>query len=325
MAESKIQITYRSRFASLIPAIFLCLFFSLDTFAQPEEDNEIINVESSLVVLNAAVTDSKGAFVTGLKQRQFQIFEDGIEQKIEVFEAEESPFAAVILIDTSGSMESRISMARAAAINFLDGLRTDDMVAIYTFDSKVTQLQDFSQSRDIPQTTYDIKARGMTTMYDAIFKAAEELSKRSEKRKAIIVLSDGADNFSKRNSNSVLKAALSAGATIYTVDMASMEVGGSEAGRRIMNSNVLQNLAEKSGGRFMGANGEGVKSVSARPMGLRAAFESVLKELGNQYTIGYQPTNSKKDGKFRSIEVKVTKTGSVVRARKGYNAAKAGK
>lgn len=249
----------------------------------------------------------------GLKVRNFQVFEDGVEQKVEVFEAEETPFAAVILIDTSGSMETRISIARSAAINFLDGLRDDDMVAIYKFDSEIKQLQDFSQSRDVPDATYDIKARGMTKMYDAIHQAITDLSKRPEKRKAILVLSDGEDTFSGKSADKVLKSAIAATATIFTVDMSSpndMSV------KKRQNVGVLKNFAEKSGGRFFTAIGG---------MGLRDALKSVVQELGSQYTIGYQPTNSVKDGKYRTIEVKVNKTGAVVRTRKGYNAAKAGK
>ena len=107
---------------------FLAIHFLLITFlcAAPivsaQDDDEIISVNSSIVVLNATITDANGKAVAGLKQSQFKIYENGEEQKIEFFEAEKTPFAAVILIDTSGSMENRVSMARSAAINFLDGL-----------------------------------------------------------------------------------------------------------------------------------------------------------------------------------------------------------
>lgn len=279
-----------------------------------QEDEEAFNINSNLVVLNAAVVDDKGVPLLGLKQKNFKIFEDGIEQKIEFFEAEETPFAAVILIDTSGSMEPRISMARSAAINFLDGIRTDDMTAIYNFDSEVKLVQDFTQSRDIAEVAYDLKARGMTAVNDAIYKAAQELAKRPEKRKAIVVLSDGQDNMSKYSSGKALKAAIAASATIYTVDMSSPGNGGSAAmNQRILSIGSLKNFAEKSGGKFISTPGGA---------GLRDAFKSIVQEMGNQYTLGYQPTNTAHDGKYRAIELKVTKPNAQVRTRKGYNALK---
>jgi Ca-activated chloride channel family protein len=155
------------------------------------QDEEVFKVDSSLIVVNATITDANGKPAAGLQKDRFSIFEDGVQQKIEFFSAEETPFAAVILLDTSGSMEERVSMARAAAIRFLAGIRDSDVAAIYRFDSKVVLVQDFSPSHDVDDRVFDLKSGGMTVLNDSIFKAAEELSKRPEKRRAIIVLSDG--------------------------------------------------------------------------------------------------------------------------------------
>jgi Ca-activated chloride channel family protein len=287
------------------------LLFSVSAFAQTENDDDPVQVDSSLVIVNATITDAKGKPVGGLKQNQFQIFEDGKEQKIEFFEAEKTPFAAVILLDSSGSMEQRVSLARSAAIQFLDRLRADDVTAIYNFDSKISLVQDFSNSRDIYEGVFDIKANGMTVLNDAIFKAAEELAKRPEKRRAIIVLSDGADTQSRRSSDKALKAALAAGATIYTVDMSSLESGNTRA--RMQNQGILKTFAEKSGGRFIATPGG---------VAMREAFKNIVEELGVQYTFGYQPNNTVKDGKWRAIDLKSSKTDLTIRTRKGYNAPK---
>lgn len=297
-------------FFSKLGIIFLsALFFANSVAAQ--DDDEPIRVDSSLVVLNATITDAKGKPVLGLKQNQFQIFEDGKEQKIEIFEAEKTAFAAVILLDSSGSMEERVSLARSAAIQFLDRLRTDDVTAIYNFDSKISLVQDFSNSRDIYEGVFDIKSNGMTVLNDAIYKAAEELGKRAEKRRAIIVLSDGADTKSARSAEKSLKAALAANATIYTVDMSSISAGNTR--ERIQNQGVLKNLAEKSGGKFIATPGG---------IAMREAFKNIVEELGVQYTIGYQPSNSSKDGKWRTIEVKTSQSELLIRTRKGYNSPK---
>lgn len=289
--------------------LFLSFLFTIPVSAQ-DKDDDVISVDSSLVILNASINDAKGNAVTNLKQNQFKVFEDGIEQKISLFESTESPFAAVILLDTSGSMETRISLARSAAITFLDGLDAEDVAAIYNFDSKVTLVQDFSNSRDISDKVYDLKAYGWTVLNDAVFKAADELSKRPEKRRAIIVISDGADTKSGRSAEKALKAALAADVTIYTVDMSAIDTGGKE---RIQNQGVLKNFAEKTGGFFIATPGG---------QAMRDAFKQIVSELGTQYTIGYQPSNIKKDGKWRALELRVQRPNLTIRTRKGYNAPK---
>lgn len=291
----------------LLPAIFL----SLLAVVSHAQDDDVIRVDSSLVVLNAAVLDSNGQSVEGLKQNQFHIFEDGTEQPISLFQAEETPFAAVILLDTSGSMETRISLARSAAIKFLEGLRPGDSAAIYTFDSKLNQLQDFSNSSDISEHIFDIKAYGMTVLNDAIYEAAATLSKRPEKRKAIVVLSDGEDTSSKRSADKALKAALAVDATIYTVDMSSIDDGNK---RRQQNIGILKNFAEKTGGIFVPTGGGSV---------MRDTFKRIVDELSSQYTLGYQPANIKMDGKWRSLELRISRPNLTIRTRKGYNAPKA--
>ena len=292
-----------SKFGLLAGLLFICV---IRVFAQ-DEDKEL-KIESSIVVLNASVKDASGRHVPGLRQPQFTVFEDGIEQPIEFFSAEDTPFAAVILLDTSGSMEERVSLARAAAIRFLDGLRESDNVAIYRFDSKVILVQGFSNSRDVDEKVYDLKADGMTKMNDAVYEAAVELSKRPEKRKAIIILSDGQDTMSGRSADKVLKAAMAADIVFYTVDMS--PIGDS---KRVQNQGPLKDFAEKSGGTFVATPGGAA---------MREAFEKIVAELGVQYTIGYSPLNTKKDGKWRTIELRVAKPNLTIRTRKGYQAPK---
>jgi Ca-activated chloride channel family protein len=275
-----------------------------------QDDDDVIKVDSSIVVLNATVTDAKGKPAAGLKQNQFKLFVDGAEQEILSFGTEEIPFAAVILLDTSGSMEQRVSLARSAAMQFLDGLRVDDVTAIYNFDYKVSLIQDFSNLRDISPTVFDLKANGMTVLNDAIYKAAQELSNRPEKRRAIIVLSDGADTKSGRSADKALKAALAADAVIYTVDMAAVDSNGRE---RMQNQGVLKNFAEKTGGRFVATPGG---------IAMRDAFKNIVAELGRQYTLSFQPPEAKTDGKWHTIDLKLSKPELTVRTRKGYHAPK---
>ena len=290
-------------------ALLAASFFVINISAQ--NDDEVITVDSSIVVINASITDASGKALGGLSQKYFHVFEDDVEQEIRSFEAENTPFAAVILLDTSGSMEDRVTLARSAAIQFLGGLRSDDFASIYNFDSKVLMVQDFSNSRDLREQVFDLKANGMTVLNDAIYKAAELLSKRIEKRRAIIVLSDGADTMSEKSADKALKAALLAGATIYAVDMSSVT---DNSRTRVQNQGVLKNFADKTGGKFVATPGG---------VAMRDAFKRVVEDLGVQYTLAYQPSNTKNDGKWRAIELRVARPNLTIRTRKGYNAPKA--
>jgi VWFA-related protein len=278
------------------------------------QDDDVIRTNTDLVVLNVTVTDKAGQYVKGLKASDFKVFEDGVEVQPNMmasFSLQESPYAAVVLLDSSGSMEARFSLARSAAIRFLDGLRPEDVAAVYRFDSKVERVQEFSGGRDLAPIAYAIHAKGMTTLNDAIVEASKTLAERTEVRKAIVVLSDGMDTFSKASGDKAVESALAVGASIYAVDMSSLEVGGT-TGRQSALS--LKNFAEKTGGRFV--------STPGGPA-LRDAFTGIADELGHQYTISYRPVNKKRDGKWRTLEVKlVAHDDLTVRTRKGYRAPK---
>jgi len=275
----------------------------------PQDQDDVIRVSTDLVVVNVTVMDKTGKFVPRLKRTDFHLFEDGAEQKIATFTAEETPFAAAILLDTSGSMETRLTLGRGAAIRFLDGLRDEDVAAVYNFDAKVEQIQDFSPGRDLPAKAFKLKTRNQTVLNDAVLQAALDLGQREEKRRAIVILSDGGENYSRASSDKALENALQSGATIYAVNMG---VQGSQ--RDLAASGILRNFATKSGGRYIDSPGG---------QELRDAFAEIAEELGHQYTIAYRPTNHAHDGKWRALDVKVSRPDVTIRARKGYKAPKA--
>jgi Ca-activated chloride channel homolog len=278
--------------------------------AATQQDDEVVRVNSDLVVLNVTVTDKHGAYVHGLKRADFKLFEDGQEQALAGFGEEETPFAAALLLDISGSMEGRIALARSAAIRFLDGLRPDDNVAVYSFHSEVRQVQDFSFTRDLAPVVFALDARGMTVLNDAVVRAAGDLAVRTEKRRAIVVLSDGADTHSAASTDKALNTALAAGATLYTVDLSDRNAPRAAT---MAGSAVLTNFAMRSGGRYL-----------ATPGGqeLRTAFASIVEELSNQYTLSYRPTNRARDGRWRAIELKISHPDDTARTRRGYRAPK---
>ena len=307
--KSRIRVT-RILGLGLIAALILAgALTPYEPVSQAQDQDDVIKVNTELVVLNATVIDKSGKFVTGLKPNEFHLFEDGTEQKMVTFTTEKTPFAAAILLDTSGSMEPRLTLGRSAALRFLDGLRDNDVAAVYNFDIKVQQLQDVSPGRDLPDRVYGLKTKLMTALNDAVLQAADDLGKREEKRRAIVVLSDGGENYSRASSDKALDHALQAGATIYAVNM-----GPEGPARDIAASGILKNFAEKSGGRYIESPGG---------QALRDSFAEIAQELGHQYTIAYRPTNHARDGKWRKIELKLSRPDASVRTRKGYKAPKA--
>ena len=297
-----------SQFSGLALTILMLITASV---ASGQQDDDVVRVNTDLVVLNLTVTDKSGQYAQGLKSSDFKVYEDGKEvdpKLIASFSLQESPYASVVLLDSSGSMEERLSLARSAAIRFLDGLREEDVAAVYRFDSKVERVQEFSGGRDLAPMAFGIRARGMTTLNDAIVEAAKVLSDRPEKRKAIVVLSDGMDTFSKASSNKAVESALAVGASIYAVDMSALDIGGANNRQSAMS---LRSFAEKTGGKFIATPGGPA---------LRDAFSNIADELGHQYTIAYRPANQLRDGKWRTTEVRTTREDLVVRTRKGYRA-----
>jgi len=284
---------------------------------QQKSDDDTVRLHSDLVVVNLIVTDAKGQYAHGLGEKDFTILEDDRAQPINSFFSEEAPFAAAILIDTSGSMDYKFSLARAAAASFVDHIRDNDQVAVYGFNNEIKLFQDFSDLRDISEYIWDAKAENMTRMYDCLFEALTALEKRSEKRKAILVISDGWDTTShKATFDSVMKKALAGGVTIYSVDLIddSARIGSSSwivELRRGMAE--MKEFADKTGGRYIHS-----------PQGdkLEEEFTNVVDELRNQYTLTYYPTNSKRDGRWRRLAVGVARPALTTRTRRGYWAPK---
>ena len=282
-----------------------------------QRDDEAVQLHSDLVVVNLIVTDAKGQYAHGLTAKDFKVLENDAAQPIDSFIAEEASFAAAILIDTSGSMDYKFGLVRAAAASFVDHIRDNDQVAVYGFNDKIKLFQDFSDLRDISEYVWDAKAENTTRLYDCADEAIMALEKRPEKRKAILLISDGWDTTSyKASFDSVMKKCLARGITMYSIDLiedsARMGSGSDVLGLR-RGLNEMKEFAAQTGGRYLHT-----------PQGdkLEEAFIGIVDELRNQYTLTYYPTNNKRDGHWRKLGVDVSRPGLTTRTRKGYWAPK---
>jgi len=282
-----------------------------------QDDDQAVKLHSDLVVVNLIVTDAKGQYAHGLSAKDFTILEDEAPQSINSFLAEEASFAAAILIDMSGSMGYKFGLVRGAAASFVDHIRDNDQIAVFGFNNKVKLFQDFSDSRDISEYIWDAKADDNTRLYDCADEAIAALEKRPEKRQAIVLISDGWDTTSsKANFSSVMKKALANGIMIYAVDLiedSERMGGGNETLGLRRGQSEMKEFALQTGGRYVHT-----------PQGdkLEEAFTNIVDELRNQYTVTYYSTNPKRDGRWRKLNVGVTRPGLATRSRKGYWALK---
>jgi Ca-activated chloride channel homolog len=324
---------------------FLCCFGSaIVLWAIPQqqpkklpEDSQIIRVNVEMVSLPVVVTNQDGRRITNLKQEDFEVYEDGVKQEIAGFGATDEPLEIVLLLDTSGSTKAKLAKIQNAAIDFVNQLHPDDEVAILSFADDTTLQSNFSIDRE--KNEYGIKKTRpgeWTVLYEAVWLSLEEVLKQIKERKALVLFTDGVDTHSsKASEKETLELAKETRATIYCVyyntegDCPKTTIGldptsgippvfnplpgscsGSSSSEEYKHGReYLSKLSEYSGGLYF----DGMTDLTG-------AFSSVAKELASQYSIGYYSNNSKNDGKFRKVEVKMNKPDLVARTKKGYYA-----
>ena len=184
---------------------------------KPIEDDEEIVINTNLVTFPVSVLDRNGRFIPGLRQQDFKIFENGVEQKIEIFNSVEQPFTVVLLLDMSNSTQFQISEIQDAAINFVNQLRRDDKVMVVSFDDKIHVLSQPTNNRNVLRNAI-LRADfgGGTSLYEAVDMVINQYLRTIQGRKAIVLFTDGVDTTSRRaNYQSTIRDAEEADALIY--------------------------------------------------------------------------------------------------------------
>ncbi|MBN2318827.1 MAG: VWA domain-containing protein [Acidobacteria bacterium] len=270
-----------------------------------------IRSEVSIVSIHFNALDKDDIPVNGLKAGDFQIFENGDPQAIEFFsetaKSEEVILTIALIIDTSGSVKDKLRYEiETAAEFFREILRPDkDLALIIQFDSEVNLVQDFTQSQDdLLDALNSIRAGGNTSLYDAVYLAAEEKLRDEAGRKVMVVISDGEDVSSLVSREEAIEAAQKSDALIYGIGVRG---GGSRGG-----FGDLKKFTEQTGGAFF--------SPRAEFKDIQEAFQKIGRELRGQYSLAYVPTDKRKNGTFRKIEIRCKKRGVRIRARRGYYA-----
>lgn len=269
-----------------------------------------ISVDVALVVLHATVTDRKGSVVTDLGERDFEAYENGVPQHIQLFKNEDIPVAVGLVIDHSTSMGPKLAEVVAAARAFVRSSNRNDEMFVVNFNEVASlglppSIRFTDSSAELERAIGDESARGQTALYDAIAKSLEQLQAASLDKKVLIVVSDGGDNASRRKLDEVMKLAEQSSAVIYTVGVFARD----DPDR---NPDVLRRVARATGGEALlpGQLGE-----------VEAMCERIARDIRHQYIIGYVPSNPARDGSYRAIRVLARTNGQgklSVRTRTGY-------
>ena len=263
------------------------------------------------VALTFVALDKKGHFVPGLTAQQIQIFDNGIQQKIQRFDAQGGlPLRIVLLLDISNSIRDRWAFEQRAATDFLQSVLVPgrDQAMVVGFDTTPHIVQGFSGSYTLLAAAIrNLNPGGGTALYDALFTVSHnQLGPASgapgEVRNVIVLISDGADDQSRYSRDEALGMAQDAGAVIYTI-------GTEPTGLDPTYDKVLQRFAEQTGGRAF-------FPIQARDLG--TAFASIVTDLRHQYVVSYNPNDFVPNGAFHPVEIKILRNNVIARTRKGY-------
>ena len=280
-----------------------------------------IQTQVSLVVLHASVLNDRSVFVPGLKQENFRVLEDKVEQKLSVFKQEDVPVSFGLVIDNSGSMRDKRPQVNAAAITFVKTSNSQDEGFVVNFndDYYLDTEHDFTSDLTELKTALErIDARGSTALYDAVIGSLDHLKKGTRDKKVILVVTDGEDNASRHSLENAVEQAQRNDAVIYAVGVFGDD--DLKHNRRAMKKarTALSQLANATGGlAFFPEDAKDTETICAQ----------IAHDIRNQYTLAYYPTNGARDGSFRSVQVEVLPphgSGKLsVRTRTGYYASRA--
>ncbi len=255
---------------------------------------------SEIVRLNVSVTDPQSRYVTGLTEDDFEVFENGVRQGLAFFEREPLPMSVALLLDCSGSMQEILPTAQAAALRFLRALRPQDLAQVVEFSDRVRILQGYTADRSLLEPAIrSTRASGGTALYDAVYVVIKEMLRQRSaepRRRAIVLLSDGEDTTSLSTDQQVVELARTAEVTVYPIGLRSVRTSRRNGQDASLAVHFLTALARDTGGQvqFPKALGE-----------LDSMYGRVAEELRTQYTLGYVPANSRRDGKWRRVVVRL--------------------
>src|SRR5260370_35439668 len=260
-----------------------------------DSSSHTIRIRVDLVLVPVTITDGMDRVVVGLDQRNFQLYEGKQPQEIKHFFSEDAPVSIGVILDMSGSMETKIERAREAVQEFLKAANPQDEIFLITFADTPHLAQDFTQDAgDMQERLLYTNPKGRTALLDAIYMGVAKMKEAKYQRKALLLISDGGDNHSRYTEGEVKSLTKEADVLIYSVGGFDREFATRE---ELLGPELLTEITEVTGGRCYTLDNPNYLPTITQHIGL---------ELRNQYVLAYSPNTSKHDGKWRKINVKLT-------------------
>jgi VWFA-related protein len=309
----------------LVTFLALTFFFApadLLIHQRQNTDEGVVKLHSRLVNLNVSVIDRRNKRVSQLRLEDFLISENGVQQTVVHFEPVNAPVNLVLLLDLSGSLGSKLDSLKRAAKRFIDSLKETDRVAVGVFTSRFNLVSGFTDDRKLLKKRIERleQTDGDTALYDAAWTAFDLLNEVKEARKALVVLTDGVDSSfhpdeqgSRHTFEELLMRAVEEDATVYPIYFdTEAETGGHYSSEAFATARrQLQSLADDTGGtRFSAMRTEDLDGV----------YQQVSAELHSLYSLAYAASDTRKDGRWRRINVQVNRDGIVAKTKRGYYA-----
>jgi Ca-activated chloride channel homolog len=273
----------------------------------------LIRLNVNLVLVPVTVTDPMNRLVTGLEQQDFRIYEDNKEQRISSFASEDAPVSIGIIFDLSGSMTSKLMRARESILQFIKTANPQDEFFVIGFNDRPELIEDFTSSvDDIQSRLATVRSGHRTALLDAIYYGVEKMKDARHERKALLIVSDGGDNRSRYTESEVRAQVRESDVEIYSMGIFDPYAATPEERTGPL---LLNDICEETGGRMFRVDDLSEMSDIA---------EKISTELRNQYVIGYNPKDLRRDGKWRKVKVKLNPPQGLppltVHARTGYYA-----
>jgi Ca-activated chloride channel family protein len=284
------------------------------------------HTSSQMVLVPVTVTDRSGKTVEGLQAKDFNILEDQISQPIVSFSADDAPCSVGLVLDISGSMRNALGAAKTVAQSFFQTANPQDEFLLLTVSSQPEAISGFTN--DIAKLNDSIERtipNGMTALIDTVYLGLNRMRKARQPRRALLILSDGMDNYSRYSKSEMLRVAIEADVQIYTIIFDNGLPGASsgipfrpvmvrkpgDQGEDHEGAHLLEELSNKTGGLHYHVRNDTEAKEAATKAG---------RALRNEYVIGYQPPSASATGKWHRIRVKSNVPKLDVYARNGYYA-----
>jgi Ca-activated chloride channel homolog len=281
------------------------------------DKQSVIEIKTDLVQLDVTVIDQNGLAIMDLQKDDFTVYEDKVKQKIENVSREEVPVSFGMVIDTSGSMKTKLQTVSDAAVSLVKQMRADDEAFLASFNTESELVQDFTNDRrELEDAISQLYTLGGTALLDAIIATSEYANdKGKQRRKALVVISDGLEKNSSVKEKEVMEAIKEYEVQVYLVGFVDEDEEKSLFGKSPAKKakDLLSRLAEDSGGKAYFP-----KDVGEIP----AIAAQIAKDLRTQYVVTYTPSNENRDGTFRTVQVNVNQGSRklIARTRRGYYA-----